>query len=346
MSTTRRLWLPISLLFAAVVTGTAWYALVEAFPPLDALFMAVTTITTVGYREVQPLDTSGRLFTIVYILTGVGLVFYTVVAVAQALLVGEVAEMMGLRRENRRVRKMQDHFVLCGFGRVGEEIARELHERGSSFVVVDRDPERAAVARQRGYLTVVGDATEEPVLREAGVERSRVLIAAADSDAGNTFVTLAARAMNTRLFIIARAGTGSAEQRMRTAGANRVISPYLIAGRRMALAAVQPLLLGVVEVPGETRAEGVNLLAEFVVGPDAPGFAGKTIAEAFAGLRMTRVLAVETPGGEVIVGPPGARVLQVGDRLVLHGDHEEIEELSPARGGAPAAGTVANGSSA
>jgi voltage-gated potassium channel len=331
MSNPRRLWLPISLLFVAVLTGTAWYALVEGFPPLDALFMAVTTITTVGFREVRPLDASGQLFTIVYILTGVGLVFYTVVAVAQALLVGEVAAVMGLSRENRRVRKMQDHFVLCGFGRVGQEIARELRERGSSFVVVDRDPERATVARQLGYLAVVGDATEDAVLREAGVERARVLIAAADSDAGNTFVTLTARAMNAALFIIARAGSDSAEQRMRTAGANRVISPYLIAGRRMALAAVHPLLAGVFEASGGTQTEGVSLLAELVVGPEAPGFAGRTIAQAFAGLRTTRVLAVELPGGEVIVAPPGERVLQPGDRVVLHGDHEEIEELSPGR---------------
>lgn len=336
MSTSERLWLPVSLLVVAILTGTAWYALVEAFPPLDALFMAVTTITTVGFREVQPLDTSGQLFTIVYILTGVGLVFYTVVAVAQALLVGEVAEVMGLRRENRRVRKMQDHFVLCGFGRVGQEIAHELQERGSSFVVVDRDTERVAAARQLGYLAVLGDATEDPVLREAGVERARVLIAAADSDAGNTFVTLAARAMNAGLFIIARAGSDSGDQRMRTAGANRVISPYLIAGRRMALAAVQPLLLGVIEASGGPQAESVNLLAELIVGPEAPGFAGKTIAQAFAGLHTTRVLAVELPGGEVVVGPPGERVLQAGDRVVLHGDHEEIEELSAGRARASA----------
>lgn len=331
MSTTRRLWLPVSLLLVAVLTGTVWYAVVEAFPPLDALFMAVITITTVGYREVQPLDTSGQLFTIAYLLTGVGLVFYTVVAVAQALLVGEVAEVMGLQRQERRVRRMQDHFVLCGFGRVGQEIAHELHERGASLVVVDREPERAASARQRGYLTVVGDATEDAVLREAGVERARVLIAAADSDAGNTFVTLGARAMNPQLFIIARAGSDSAEQRMRTAGANRVISPYLIAGRRMALAALQPLLLGVIEESTGAQPDGVNMLAELVVGPEAPRFAGKTIAEALAGLRTTRVLAVERPGGDLVVAPPGERVLESGDRLVLHGDHGEIEELSAGR---------------
>lgn len=237
-SITVRLQRAVLSLFVVVLIGVAWYTLVEGFTPLEAAFMAVTTVTTVGYREVRPLDISGMVFTIAYILVGVGLAFYTVVAFVEAVLVGDVAEALGLRRQERRVRGLEQHHVLCGFGRVGQEIASELQQRNVQFVIIDRDEAQQSAARELGYLTVLGDATEEHVLREAGVERARVLIAASDSDAGNTFVALTARALNPGLTIIARAASESGAKRMLAAGANDVVSPYQIAGHRMALAAV------------------------------------------------------------------------------------------------------------
>ncbi len=238
MSPTARILRSLGALVLVVLGGAAWYALVEGFTPLNAIYMAVTTVTTVGYREVQPLDTSGMVFTIFYILVGVGLAFYTVVAFVEAVVVGDVTEALGLRRQERRVRGLDQNHVLCGFGRVGQEIAYELHQRDVSFVIIDRDEAQQSAARELGYLTVLGDATEESVLREAGVERARVLIAASDSDAGNTFVALTARALNPSLTIIARAASESGAKRMLAAGANDVVSPYQIAGHRMALAAV------------------------------------------------------------------------------------------------------------
>ena len=337
----------VAAAFLVILVGSAWYWAVERFAPLEAVYMAVTTITTVGFGEVHSLGARGQVFTMVYLLTGVGVLGYTVSALAGAVVVAEVVDALGRRRSNRRVRKMEDHFVLCGFGRVGQEIASELQERKIAFVVVDRDPEQQALARGHGYLVVGGDATEEAVLREAGVARARVLITAADSDVGNAFVTLMARALNARLFIIARAGSDSGEQRMRAAGANRVISPYQIAGRRMALAAVQPLLLDFVETAhSEEQAENVNLLAEIVVGSEARGLAGKTIAQAFAGLPHTRVLGVARPDGEVIVGPGADRVLRPDDRLMLYGDQQEIEELSGGRDGRATGSTPAGAATA
>ncbi len=308
--------------------GTAWYSLVEGFTLLDAAFMAVITVTTVGYREVQPLDVSGRLFTIVFIFVGVGIVFYTVVAVAEAVLAGEIAEAMGLRRQNRKVRRMEQHFVVCGFGRVGQEVARELDSRHVPFVIVDRERERQALARTRGYLAVAGDATEEDVLREAGVERARVLITAADSDAGNTFIVLTARALNPGLFIIARAGGESAERRLRSAGADRVVSPYQIAGRRMALTGVQPLLLDFLEAPPERDAGASNLLAEIVVAEHDGGLVGQTLGGLLALCPSVRVLGIERRAGELVVAPSADEVMRVGDRVVLFGNEAEIERLS------------------
>lgn len=319
-----------------LVVGTAWYWLVEEFTPLDAAFMAVTTVTTVGYREVQPLDVSGRLFTIVFIFVGVGIVFYTVVAVAEAVLVGEIAEALGIRRLNRKVRAMEQHFVVCGFGRVGQEVAQELEARHVAFVIIDRAQERQALARARGYLAVAGDATEEAVLREAGVERARVLITASDSDAGNTFVVLTAKALNPALFIIARAGSESAERRLRTAGADRVVSPYQIAGRRMAVTAVQPLLLDFLEAPPERADGATSIVAELVVAAADDGLVGRTLGELLTQCASVRVLGIERVSGELTVGPPATEVMRVGDRVMLFGSEAEIERLSagPVRGGA------------
>lgn len=349
MALSRRLLVGVGTLTALILIGTLWYWLVEDFGFLDGLFMAVTTITTVGYREVHPLDTSGRLFTMAYLLGGVGVLFYTAVTLVEAAVAGDIAEAVGGRRLSRKVERMQDHIVLCGFGRVGEEIARQLSTRKGhpQLVVIDKDPERREPALALGALAVVGDATEEEVLRSAGVERARVLIAAADSDTQNTFVTLTARALNAQLAIIARAGSESAEARLRTAGANRIISPYRIAGRRIALAAVQPQLVDFAEgaVDG---GDAVNTLAEVAVGGGGVSLEGRTLGEVLAGLRSTRVLGLERGSGELVVGPSNDTRLRAGDRLMLYGDQQEIEELAArpfAGGGATVArATVTPGS--
>lgn len=328
MALSSRLWAGVGTLVAIIAIGTAWYAAIEDFGFLDGLFMAVTTITTVGYREVHPLDTSGRLFTMVYILGGVGVVFYTAVALVEAAVAGDIAEALGGVRLSRKVGRMQDHIVLCGFGRVGEEIARQLRLRdGQQLVVIDKDPGRREPALHLGALAVVGDATDEEVLRSAGVERARVLIAAADSDTQNTFVALTARALNPDLVIIARAGSESAEARLRTAGANRIISPYRIAGRRIALAAAQPLLVDFAEGAAD-GGDAAQTLAEIAVGGGGTGLDGRTVAEVLTEVHGTRILGVEHANGELVVGPPGDLRLRTGDRLMLYGDPQEIEELA------------------
>lgn len=323
-SNAARLQRSIALLVLVVVGGAAWYSLVEGFTPLDGLYMAVITVTTVGYREVEPLDTSGLVFTIVYLLVGVGLAFYTVVALVEAVIVGEVAAAMGLRRESRKVRGMERHHVLCGFGRVGQAIARELHGRKVQFVIIDRDPERQIQAHDLGYLMVQGDATEEDVLREAGVERARVLIAAADSDAGNTFVTLTARALNPALTIIARASSDSGARRMLAAGANNVISPYQIAGHRMALAAFDHAREAVV-----VASDAPACLVEVASNSES---VGRSLATALGHLTSVHVLGVRHGDGTLLSAPPLDYVLQHADRLMLYGTQDEVDALCAEEG--------------
>ncbi len=226
----QRLILPVTLLTAVFAIGIGWYRLAEGFTLLEAVYQTVITLSTVGYAEVHPLDDSGRVFTIFFIL--VGLMLYTATALVELVVAGEVREMLGRRRTGRRVRRMESHVIVCGYGRVGQEIASQLAEHSVEHLIVDRDPEAIEKATAQRAAVVLGDATEEPVLREAHIEQARAIVAGADSDVENTYIVLTARSMNPELFIVARAGTSSAEQRMTSAGAGRVISPYRIAGFR------------------------------------------------------------------------------------------------------------------
>lgn len=324
-----RLIFSIALLAVIFAIGTLWYDLVEGFGALDALYQAVTTLSTVGFDEVKPLDTSGRIFTIVFILTGIGVMFYVAGSIVEELVVGGLAEALGGRRMSRKAHRMREHFIVCGFGRVGREVTRIAIERGEPVIVVDQDPQRVEAAREMGAVAIVGDASAESTLREAHVERARALIAAADADAVNTYILLTARALVPELYMVARAGSEDAERRMRTAGANRVVSPYQIAGRRMAIAALQPMIVDFIDTLTTRSASRGHLLAELVVADEGAALSGHTIAEAFHHAESrTRVLAIERPGADLIVAPEGTETLRPGDRLMIFGAEEDLEALS------------------
>ena len=320
----RQLTLPLALLAAVFGVGIVWYARIEDFTFLEAIYQAVTTLSTVGFDEVRPLDTSGRVFTIVFILVGIGLMFYTATALVETVVAGEVREMLGRRRSGRKVQRMEQHVIVCGFGRVGREIAVDLHDHGVGLVVVDQSHDALVEAEEHGFAVVQGDATEELALRAAGVERARGLVAAADSDVENTYIALTGRALNPELFIVARAGSAAAEQRMKSAGANRVVSPYQIAGRRMALAIVQPLVLDFVDVLATRGTADDKILAEIVI-DETSGFAGRTISEVFGSIDGMRLLGLENAEGGMVVGPPGSTDLKLGDRLMVYGEQSALE---------------------
>lgn len=319
------------------VLGVTWFLAVERWTFLEAAYMAMHTMATVGFGEVHPLSSASRAFMLAYIPLGVGSVLYLAGLVVEDVVVRELAETYGLSRLNRRLLKMRNHVVICGFGRVGVEVAEELAAHGNEVLVIDLDRERLALARSKGLVALEGDATEESVLREAQIEYARALIAAADSDTGNAFIVLTGRALNPELMIIARSGSDSAERRLRTAGADRVISPTQIAGRRMALAAVQPLMVDFIDSLSRQGTRNHALLAEFVIEDETAHLAGRTLAQAFEGLQSCRVLAVERSNGDLVVGPDGATTLQPGDRLMIHGMAADLERLRAAR----AAGSIA-----
>ena len=328
----------VVLFLGLLVFGVAGYMLIEGWSFLDALYMTVTTVATVGFREVQPLSTGGQVFTIFLIIFGVGVALYVLTTVVQIGVEGEVGRLLGVRRMKGKIGSLGNHYILCGFGRVGEEIAREFSARHIPFVVVESNPEALDRLRQRPYLFVEGDATTDATLLEAGIERARGLLAASDSDSGNTYITLTAKALNPGAFVVARAGQPANEPKMRRAGADRVISPYLIGGRRMALSVLQPLMVDFIDTLVRGR-HGEQLLAELEVTADS-AIAGSSLGEALSLCPGAAALGIQKRDGTLVVGPRPDEVLSVGDRLMVFGEEEELERLSrvalPPTPGAPA----------
>jgi voltage-gated potassium channel len=323
MNVRRRLALSVSLLCLLVLLGTAGYMAIEGWSLLDALYQTVTTLSTVGFREVHPLSTAGQIFTIILIIGGVGGVLYTLTAVVTVAVEGELLDYFGRRRMEARIQALRGHAIICGFGRVGREIAAEFKRRDVPFVVVDHNPHVHPLLRALGYAYIDGNATSDEVLLRAGVERAACLLAAADSDTDNTFIVLSARALKPDIFIVARAGQPEAERKLRRAGADRVISPYSIAGLHMAIAALQPAIVDFMTTTFRSR-EGDLILAEITVTAESE-LAGRTIHQLFGGRPDTIALALRREGGELRAAPPPQEVLRLHDRLIVLGPPRELE---------------------
>jgi len=327
----------LGLLFLLLGIGTLGYMIIEGWSLLDSLYMTVTTVTTVGFREVQPLDTAGRVFTICLILLGVGVALYILVGIVTLVVEGKLGLALGERRMRARIQDLRNHYILCGFGRVGEEIGREFGERGVPFVVIESNAEAIGRARERGFLLIEGDAASDAVLIEAGIEHARCLLAASDSDAGNTYIILTAKAIRPDILVVARAGQPSNQQKMLRAGADKVTSPYLIGGRRMALSALQPLVVDFVDtLVGRGGALGEHIIAE-VVATEECGIAGCSLSDVVRGATNANILAIHRATGEVVVGPRESDVVGAGDRLIVLGRESDLAALAGA-GTEPAEG--------
>ena len=321
----RRLILGLASLVAVLTIGTLGYILIEGWSLLDAAYMAVTTVTTVGFSEVNQLSDAGRIFTMFYVLTGVGAAFYILTALVAVIIEGDLGEIFGVRRYRVAIRDLNEHYIICGYGRVGREVAQELEARNVPYVVVDINPDVQEQAKRDKVLMITSDATDPSVLAEAGIDRCRGLIAASDSDANNTYITLTAKSLRPDVFVVARVGSPEVGPKLRQAGADRLVSPYAIGGRRMALAAMQPIITDFIDLFSDAT-QGSRILAEVTVDA-ASGLDGETLGDVLAGSREVVALALMDASGQMTVGPASTTRLQRGDLLTLVGDENELRSI-------------------
>ena len=289
---------------------------------IDSLFMVLTSITTVGYEEVHPLDTVGRVFTMTVIVGGVGTMLYTLGIFGELLVDGRLGRYARMRGMERRIADLKDHFIVCGYGRMGTRVAQEFRQLETPFVVVESNAESLERLRGADLLYVEGDATSDESLLKAGILRAKGLVTAVDSDERNVFITLTARALNPALFIVARSSFQDSVEKLRRAGANQVVSPYLMGAHRMAAMAVRPVAVDVLDTV--LNGENIDLVIEELLVPSASRLLGRSLADSGMREAGANILAIRKRSGQLRINPPDSQVLESDDLLVAIGTRKQM----------------------
>jgi len=333
MNPSRRVLWGVCALIAIIAIGVIGYTAIEGWAFLDSLYMTIITITTVGYNEVHPLTSGGRIFSIFLIVGGVGGVLYAITGIVQYIVEGNIGTTWERRRMKNKIAKLKGHFILCGLGRVGEQIARTFKAEEVPFVIVDNRPECIARAEQAGYLYLQGDATLDEVLREAGIERARGLVAAVGSDTDNTYITLSARGLCPNLFIEARASSEEARTKLERAGADRIVLPQSIGGRRMAMLALRPAVVDFIDTV--TYSRGREMQLEKVDVSRNSRMVGLSIKAARSRTGIA-ALAMRKKNDKLLLNPSDEETIEDGDQLIVIGTKKQLEALEEVlEGGKP-----------
>ena len=309
-----------------LATGTAGFVLIDHYPPFDAFYMTLITMTTVGYGEVHPLSHAGRVFNSFLIVFGVTTIFIAIGAMTQTIIEREFGEAIGKRRNKRMIDKLKDHQIVCGFGRVGRGAAAELQHAGAPFVVVDQDPERVERAMRAGMLAVAADATHDDTLRQVGIARAHGLVAALATDADNLFVLLSAKGLNPGIYVAARAAEEGAEAKMRRAGADAVFAPYSITGHRLAQSLLRPHVVQFLDLT--TKDIGMDIAIEQVRVDESSEMVSKSIQEMQLGRNLgVIVMAIRRSSGQMLFNPTADSAVHAGDYLIVMGSQENLRTL-------------------
>lgn len=317
----------VALLIAAVLAfGTTGFVVISRYPLFDAFYMALITITTVGYFEVHELDRAGRMFNSLLLLFGTGTMLYAVGALTQTIVENQFGDLLAQRRMKKMIANQKDHYILCGFGRVGRGAADELVRSKVPFVVMDRNEERVERAIKSGMLAVLADSTNDDMLREVGIERARGLIAALATDSDNLFLILSAKSLNPKLKVASRVSEMASENKMRRAGADAVFMPYTVTGYRLAQSVLRPHVAEFLDVAGS--AAGMNVGVEQVEVCAESALVGKSLSE----LQFRRelgviVLAIRRQDGHMQFNPPAEELIRAGDCLIVMGRAGDVARL-------------------
>jgi voltage-gated potassium channel len=298
----------------------------EGWEFLDALYMTVITLGTVGFKEVHDLDHSGKIFTIALIVFGVSVLGYIVGSLAQIMFEGQFQRIIGRKKVERKIEVLKDHYIICGFGRIGALICREFAAKPLPFVVIEKSAEVLDKLEQENYLHLRGDATEDDTLLKAGIRRARGLISVVTSDTENVYITLTARGLNPDLYILARSGEEGSEIKLKRAGANKVVSPYLIGGSRMAQAILRPNVVDFIEIA--TGREHLDLQMEEILIPEKSAFSGETLVS--SGFRKETgviIVGIKKASGKMVFNPHSHARIEASDTLIVLGEPVAIAKL-------------------
>jgi len=317
----------IFILIIILIYGTSGYMFLEDMSLTDSIYMTVISITTVGFSEVRPLSPAGKYFTVVLIFGGVGFFLYMVSLITEAMLAGGLHTFLGRKNMEKKLNVMKDHYIVCGFGRIGKVISKILHENNRPFMIIENNPEEIAAIKELGYLVLEGDSTNDDMLNKAHIMDAKSLIAVTSSDADNVYIILSARGLKSEIYILARSsGKKGAETKLLRAGANKVFSPYEIGARRMAQSLLRPTVIDFIDLTVHGGELGLRL--EELQVSDKATFANKTLMD--SGIRSEHdliVVAIKRLKGEMLFNPnPNTEILP-GDILVVLGEHLNIQAL-------------------
>ena len=326
-----RLTIALLVVLSLFIIGTFGFHFIEGFDYLQSLYLTSITLTTIGYGDYYPHTRPGMVFTIFLVLFGVGTMLYTVGLLAETMIEGRLQILLGRGRLKKMIDKMENHYIICGCGRIGYLICRELYMENVDFVVIDRNPEVIQRIQDEGYTYFRGDATHDKTLLAAGIKRAKGIVTVLPSDAENLYVILTAKELNPDIYILSRAEEEESEKRLLRAGANRVVSPYALGGMKMAMAIMRPAMLDFIEI--STSRQNLELrMEEFSLGDKSP-LVGKTLEE--SGIRQLFgliIVAVKKDSGKMTYNPTAGYLIEKGDRLVAMGEEENLMKFSIASG--------------
>jgi voltage-gated potassium channel len=313
-------------IWIVIAFGTVGYHVIEGWPALDCFYMTMITLTTIGFGEIYPLSPEGRIFTVVIIFLGFGIVGYSALTGVRFFIEGEFTRILKRRHDMKCIEKLKNHYVVCGFGRMGSFICREFERRGVPFVVVEKKVEVQEHIRDAGYLLSPGDATREEILRGAGIDHAKGLVSVLESDAANLYTVLTGRQLNPELDITARAGERSAQTKLKLVGADRVINPYVLGGMRLVVGVLKPDVLSFLDAVVDYKEQEIEL--EQVRVSKGSDYCGERLDETgILNDRRVIVLSIKKRDGQLMFNPDPATVLETDDTVIAIGDREVLGRL-------------------
>ncbi|MBW2623928.1 MAG: potassium channel protein [Deltaproteobacteria bacterium] len=326
-TTQTRITLAILMGLIILLVGTAGYSIIEGWDLLDSLYMTLITVATIGYGEIAPLSPLGRIFTIFIIVFGVGNAAFLVGQLTQVMVEGSLRRVMGRRKLEKQIKTIKDHYIICGYGRIGRIIAKEISDHHFPLVIIENSHEIIERVDEDGYLYIMGEATDDDNMIKAGIERARGLISVVSSDADNVYIVLTARALNKDLFIVTRSSHKKSVNKLERAGADKVISPYQIGARSMAQSILRPAVADFIESTVHGQG-GLNLAMEGILVTPRSKLQNTTLKDSNIRRELDlMVIAIKMKDGEMVFNPCASNPIQVGDTLIVVGHKDNMARL-------------------